>query len=299
LALVVLEDFLFDWFLIRSTARSGLFQNASNRLPPLESLWELHVSPKLLKILVIRKQTALFRKKVVLAFRESFGNSPENEILEEAEESLSENQTGSSVEDPATPEDLETSQTRPVVRHYLGQGSSCQVHELMDPSTGERFASKTVREKPGSGTKEEQVAGLSNEETLMKRFQHPHLPSFLKKVDGALHFQPVAKCNLQDYLSRDCTNSDYRWHFRRRMLTWFGCLASTLKYLHGLQIRHNDLKPQNTLVDDESIWVIDFGTAIDTIVLGTPISRTRVRAVSPRYCAPEGGNSPILQATAG
>jgi serine/threonine protein kinase len=73
------------------------------------------------------------------------------------------------------------------------------------------------------------------------------------------------------------------------MLPWFGCLASALKYLHSLGIKHNDLKPLNTLVDDESIWIIDFGTAIDTVMLGTAICRGTAKARSIRYSAHEGG----------
>lgn len=69
---------------------------------------------------------------------------------------------------------------------------------------------------------------------------------------------PVAECNLKRYYSLALEDRD-----KRSILQgFFGCLAGTLDYLHGQKVVHQDIKPENILVKDNShVLVTDFGIA--------------------------------------
>jgi len=43
--------------------------------------------------------------------------------------------------------------------------------------------------------------------------------------------------------------------------SFFGCLASAVRYLHRARIRHRDIKPQNILVKADRVLLADFGIA--------------------------------------
>lgn len=68
----------------------------------------------------------------------------------------------------------------------------------------------------------------------------------------------MAECNLDKYYSLALADMD-----KRSILQgFFGCLAGTLDYLHSQKVVHQDIKPQNILVKDNShVLVTDFGVA--------------------------------------
>lgn len=50
---------------------------------------------------------------------------------------------------------------------------------------------------------------------------------------------PLADCNLQVFLGKDHLSAADLSFLR----TFYGCLASTLRYLHENRVRHKDIKP--------------------------------------------------------
>jgi serine/threonine protein kinase/ankyrin repeat protein len=73
--------------------------------------------------------------------------------------------------------------------------------------------------------------------------------------------------------------------FRR----WYGCVADAIAYLKEVQVRHNDIKPENILIKGKNIFITDFGTAWDWSDRDRADSVTKgaVEALTPRYASPE------------
>lgn len=98
----------------------------------------------------------------------------------------------------------------------------------------------------------------------------------------SLIMSPVADCDLLEFYSR-VPEDDRLLNVLR---TFYGCLATALRYLHDSKIRHKDIKPANILVKGESVYLADFGIALDweNRSSGTTTEDTGKSWV---YCAPE------------
>ncbi|CRG92693.1 hypothetical protein PISL3812_09758 [Talaromyces islandicus] len=75
---------------------------------------------------------------------------------------------------------------------------------------------------------------------------------------------------------------------KRPKLEWFGCLIAVIRYIHGLGIRHRDIKPTNILIKKGRVLLADFG--ISQMGLGKTMPTTNLARNASRtkeYCAPE------------
>jgi serine/threonine protein kinase len=93
---------------------------------------------------------------------------------------------------------------------------------------------------------------------------------------------PVADCNLAEFYHSVPTSQD-KLSLQR---SFFGCLATTLTYLHDSQVRHKDIKPQNILVYKSKVLLTDFGISRDLSDLSRSTT-TGDTARTRRYCAPK------------
>ena len=93
---------------------------------------------------------------------------------------------------------------------------------------------------------------------------------------------PIADCNLAEYYSQIPDDPRKLGILRK----FYGCLASSLQYLHESRIRHRDIKPENILVKNDRVYLTDFGIALDWESLGRSTT-TEDTGKTWIYCAPE------------
>lgn len=92
----------------------------------------------------------------------------------------------------------------------------------------------------------------------------------------------VGDCNLETFLATEIPSSK-----KNVLRDFFGCLSSALLALHHANVRHKDIKPQNLVNKDSTVYLFDFGIAVafetttKTTGPGTPGLQSAM------YCAPE------------
>ena len=122
----------------------------------------------------------------------------------------------------------------------------------------------------------------------LKRLSHQHLVTFIGSYTDyksvAYIMEPIADCHLMTYLMQSHVFIETRLP---EMRNFFGCLASAVAYLHGQRIRHRDLKPQNVLLKNDTIFITDFGTSLDWSKKGRDTTTDAAVPVTDRYMAPE------------
>jgi serine/threonine protein kinase len=96
--------------------------------------------------------------------------------------------------------------------------------------------------------------------------------------------EPVAECDMRAFLSRGSLSSTDQTCIRQA----FGCLCSAIIYLQQNQCRHKDIKPQNTLIKNSKVYIIDFGIARNGTENGRSTITGPVGPSSLDYAALEG-----------
>ena len=180
----------------------------------------------------------------------------------------------------------------------LGFGHSGLVEEAKDVFTGEVFARKTIRVRGRNRLEIEK--GFKAEVGAIRRLHTHHhfirvFATYMTKRTFGLVLQPVADSgDLADYLEKywdlkESTTglSEEIQEMRQVFEKCFGCLASGLAFMHQKKIRHKDVKPQNILVHQGSLILMDFGYSLDTSSLTNSTTEGRPDALTRRYCAPE------------
>ncbi|KAF2808464.1 kinase-like protein, partial [Mytilinidion resinicola] len=188
-------------------------------------------------------------------------------------------------------EDYESPRDVPY-RHIdvLGNGHYGFVDEVeaksqqADGSTAVTYARKTILVQKARSA--ETTRRIRNEIDIMKRLDHEHViriaATYTVGNRFAILMQPVATMNLAEYMDRHPKPAS-----DSPMRCWFGCLASSLAYLHSERIKHRDIKPANILIKGATIILTDFGIAHDVQDDLTSSTVGTVDSKTPMYCAPE------------
>lgn len=161
-----------------------------------------------------------------------------------------------------------------VVRNQIGRGQAqCTVRKARkktspsdDPKSWS-YAQKSIEfdHDMESSTMNEVRQAFKAEIRILRQAKHHYVVEFIDTFEvGKNHVERpqlsfvmrLANGNIEDFvLGHRKSASDIQ-----SMSHWFICLAGVVDYIHGIGIRHRDIKPQNILLGDEkNVLLADFG----------------------------------------
>ena len=163
------------------------------------------------------------------------------------------------------------------ILRVVGKGGMSVVYQAVNEKANKIWAIKEVR-KDGVQNYEVVKQNLIVETELLKRFNHPNLPSIIDVIDGDGSFLIV-----MDYIEGNSLNKALETsgaQSQEDVIEWSKQLCDVLGYLHSRKppIIYRDMKPANVMLKpDGNVSLIDFGTARefksssveDTTCLGT------------------------------
>lgn len=163
------------------------------------------------------------------------------------------------------------------ILNVIGKGGMSVVYLAMNERANKQWAIKEVR-KDGVQNFEVVKQNLIVETDLLKKLNHPHLPSIIDVIDGEGTFLIVMDYIEGRPLSKALETSGAQ--SQEDVIEWAKQLCDVLGYLHSRKppIIYRDMKPSNVMLKpDGSVMLIDFGTArefksssvADTTCLGT------------------------------
>ncbi len=163
------------------------------------------------------------------------------------------------------------------ILNKVGQGGMSVVYLAMNEKANKQWAVKEVRK---DGIKDFEVVkqGLVAEIDILKKLNHPSLPSIIDVIDTDDSF-----IIIMDYIQGNSLNKaleEYGAQPQEYVIEWAKQLCDVLGYLHSREpaIIYRDMKPANVMLKpDGNVTLIDFGTArefkeknlADTVCLGT------------------------------
>lgn len=163
------------------------------------------------------------------------------------------------------------------VLNKVGQGGMSVVYLAMNEKANKQWAIKEVRK---DGIKDFEVVkqGLVAETDILKKLNHPNLPSIIDVIDTDESF-----IIIMDYIQGNSLNKaleEFGAQPQESVIEWAKQLCDVLGYLHTRTpaIIYRDMKPANIMLKpDGNVTLIDFGTArefkeknlADTTCLGT------------------------------
>lgn len=163
------------------------------------------------------------------------------------------------------------------ILNKVGQGGMSVVYLAMNEKANKQWAVKEVRK---DGVKDFEVVrqGLVAETDILKKLNHPNLPSIIDVIDTDESF-----IIIMDYIQGNSLNKaleEFGAQPQENVIAWAKQLTDVLGYLHSRTppIIYRDMKPANIMLKpDGNITLIDFGTAreykeknlADTTCLGT------------------------------
>ncbi|KAK0629186.1 kinase-like domain-containing protein [Bombardia bombarda] len=161
----------------------------------------------------------------------------------------------------------------------VGRGAFGKVRIVERKDTNLSFALKYIRKD--EVVRSESVRNIIRERRMLEHVNHPFICNL------RYSFQDIEYMYLVVDLM---TGGDLRFHISRKAFTeeavrfWIAELGCALKYIHGQNIIHRDVKPDNVLLDaDGHVHLTDFNVASD-IVPGRVLSS---KSGTLAYLAPE------------
>ncbi|XP_008330012.1 death-associated protein kinase 2 isoform X2 [Cynoglossus semilaevis] len=184
------------------------------------------------------------------------------------------------------------------IGEILGSGHFGQVRLVCERSSRTNYAGKFVKIRKSACSRLGQDRGsLEREVEILHLLQHPNI-IFLKDVfecraELVLILEFVSGGELFDFIA------EKEVLLESEAITFMKQILEGLRFMHGKNIAHFDLKPENIMLSDKSapnptIKLIDFGLAHRFL----PDEEYKCSSGTPQYLAPEVINSEPLTTAA-
>ncbi|KAF3933824.1 hypothetical protein ABW19_dt0200108 [Dactylella cylindrospora] len=155
------------------------------------------------------------------------------------------------------------------VGDIIGKGAFAIVRKVVQKSTGELFAVKIINkrvfgpaEESGRKNGKARYLGVLKEVEIMEQLKHPHIIQYEEYQETPrqlyIRMEFLACGDLSDFLRRH----SHMPEDQARVITQQ--INNALVFIHGLNISHRDIKPDNILVKSYNPLIVklsDFGLA--------------------------------------
>ena len=162
------------------------------------------------------------------------------------------------------------------VQAAISSGAMGAVHRALDGETGRFVAVKRLLDPT-------HIARFEIEARLLAQLDHPRVvrvvDHFRDLGDYYIVMELIEGESLHDRLTAEGTPGLPV----EEVVEWGGQACEALDYIHQQHIVHRDVKPQNLIVADRGVVLVDFGVARE---LGES-SHGTIAVGTPRFMAPE------------
>lgn len=157
----------------------------------------------------------------------------------------------------------------------IGEGGMGEVWKGWDTSLGRYVALKFLRwEKPND------LARFQREAKMLAQLHHPNIGEIYEVGEAnASHF-------IAMQLIRGGTLDAHKNGDTKFLVRCIRDAANAIEHAHAYGIIHRDLKPSNIMLEEDRVFVMDFGLAKE-LAVDSSISRSSVVMGTPAYMSPE------------
>ncbi|KAF2249611.1 kinase-like protein [Trematosphaeria pertusa] len=174
----------------------------------------------------------------------------------------------------------------------LGKGTYGFVDRVISTISHKEYARKLIPRGRTFRRDQRILRDFERELGALKKLRHHRhivqlIGSYTDPRFVGIVMSPIAECDLKEFLNNCVSDGKANPHSPKSFTrSFFGCLTSALCYLHDSTIRHKDIKPQNVLVSQHTVYLTDFGISLDWSEVGQSTT-TGPTPKTARYCAPE------------
>jgi serine/threonine-protein kinase len=155
---------------------------------------------------------------------------------------------------------------------FIGKGSYGLVYRAFDQQTGQIVVVKQARNRK----KKEREGLLQRVADVLSSLTHPSIPAwidfFYENRKSFLVMDWMQGENVEDLIFRD-----RKQYSEEESLQLLLCVLNVVHYLHEHQIIHRDLRIPNVLINEQEVFIIDLGLAIQ---FGEKINDTLLNSMS-------------------